>query len=288
VQIGLGSNHPPNLVKQVLAQAALASPDVRREPPPSIKLIQYGDYSLTYDIKFWLYSYDKYPEKRDAVMTSAWYHLQRAGLKLPLPIREVYMRQVDPLSEAAQRQQRADQIVGALRQVDLFAMLDNAELFLLAEHVGVRLYGRGEALARQGEVGDSLFIIRSGLVRIDVDDILDDSGAVITVNRLGPGEFFGELALLTGAPRGATVTAEEDTEILVVARPDIAPLLQANPELPERMGAVLARRLDMNQIALASRKASEAPGETLSRPTLVGRIRSLFGLNGRPDSAGSN
>src|SRR6266498_427351 len=186
VQIGLGYSHPPNLVKQVLTEAALASPDVCREPAPSIKLIQYGDYSVTYDIKFWLYNYDKYPEKRDAVMTSAWYHLHRAGIKLPFPIREVYMHQVDPLSEADQHHLRIEQIVRALRQIDLLAVLENAELHALAEHVGTRLYGRGEVLARQGEAGDTFFIIRSGRVRIDVDDILDDNIAAITVNHLGP------------------------------------------------------------------------------------------------------
>jgi small-conductance mechanosensitive channel/CRP-like cAMP-binding protein len=288
VQIGLGYSHPPNLVKRVLTEAALASPDVCREPAPSIKLIQYGDYSVTYDVKFWLYNYDKYPEKRDAVMTSAWYHLHRAGLKLPFPIREVYMHQVDPLSEADQHHLQIEQIVRALRQIDLLAVLENSELHALAEHVGTRLYGRGEVLARQGEVGDTFFIIRSGRVRIDVDDILGDTMAAVTVNHLGPGDFFGEMALLTGAARGATVTAEEDTEILLVARQDLAPLLQANPELPERLGAVLARRLEMNQAALATRQANDAPAEMLSRPTLVGRIRQLFGLNGRPSATSRN
>src|SRR5215212_9197698 len=285
VQIGLGYSHPPNLVKRVLTEAALASRDVCREPAPSIKLIQYGDYSVTYDIKFWLYNYDKYPEKRDAVMTSAWYHLHRASIKLPFPIREVYMHQVDPLSEADQHHLQIEQIVHALRQIDLLAVLDQPELHMLAERVGVRLYARGEVLARQGEAGDALFIIRSGRVRIDVDDILGDSLAAVTVNHLGPGDFFGEMALLTGAARGATVIAEEDTEILVVARQDLAPLLQANPELPERLGAVLARRLEMNQAALATRQASDTPAEMMSRPTLVSRIRNLFGLNGRTSSA---
>ena len=130
------------------------------EPLPSIKLIQYGDYSVTYDIKFWLYNYDRYPEKRDAVMTSAWYHLHRAGLKLPFPIREVYMHQVDPLSEADQHHFQIEQIVRALRQIDLLAVLENAELHALAEHVGTRLYGRGEVLARQGEVGDTFLSAR--------------------------------------------------------------------------------------------------------------------------------
>jgi small-conductance mechanosensitive channel/CRP-like cAMP-binding protein len=281
IQIGLGYTYPPNLVKRVLTEAALASPDVCREPAPSIKLIQYGDYSVTYDVKFWLYNFDKYPEKRDAVMTSAWYHLHRADIKLPLPIRNVYMHQVDPLSEADQHHIQIEQIVRALRRIDLLAVLENAELHALAEQVGTRLYGRGEVLARQGESGDTFFIIRSGRVRIDVDDMLNDNQAAVTVNHLGPGDFFGEMALLTGAPRGATVIAEEDTEILLVARQDIAPLLQANPQLPERLGAVLARRLEMNQVALMARQASDAPTEMMNRPTLVGRIRHLFGLNGR-------
>ena len=284
VQIGLGYSHPPNLVKQVLIEAALASSDVCREPAPSIKLIQYGDYSVTYDVKFWLYNYDKYPEKRDAVMTSAWYHLHRAGIKLPFPIREVYMHQVDPLSEADQHHLQIEQVVRALRQIDLLAVLENAELHALAEHVGTRLYGRGEVLARQGEAGDTFFIIRSGRVRIDVDDMLGDNLTAVTVNHLGPGDFFGEMALLTGATRGATVTAEEDTEILLVARQDLAPLLQANPELPERLGTVLARRQEMNQAALATRQSSDTSAEMLNRPSLVGRIRQLFGLNGRPST----
>jgi small-conductance mechanosensitive channel/CRP-like cAMP-binding protein len=286
VQVGLGYSHPPNMVKRVLTEAALASPDVCREPPPSIKLIQYGDYSVTYDIKFWLYNYDKYTDKRDAVMTNAWYYLRRAGLKLPFPIREVYMHDVDPLTEADQHHLYIEQIVSTLRQVDLFAVLNSTELHKLAEHAALRLYGQGEVLARQGEAGDTFFIISSGHVRIDVDDNLSDGLAAVTVNQLGPGDFFGELALLTGAARSATVMAEEDTETLVVAQQDIAPLLQANPELPERLGAVLERRLEMNQAVLASRRTSDAPNEAISRPTLARRIRQLFGLNGRTDTAG--
>lgn len=281
VQVGVGYSHAPNLVKRVLTEAALAAPDVRREPRPSIKLIQYGDYSVTYDIKFWLSSYDNYPEKRDVVMTNAWYHLHRAGIKLPFPIREVYMHQVDPLTEADQHHLQIASLIQTLRGVELFEVLDNAELHELAEHVNLQLYARDERLARQGEPGDTFFILRSGRVRIDVDDVLGDSLAAVTVNQLGPGDFFGEMSLLTGAPRGATVIAEEDTEALVVAQADIAPLLQANPELPERLGAVLARRMEMNQAALAMRRSPDEPMDAVNRPTLVHRIRHLFGLHSR-------
>jgi small-conductance mechanosensitive channel/CRP-like cAMP-binding protein len=279
VQIALGYGHPPNTIKRVLAEAALASPDVCREPPPSIKLIQYGESSITYDVKFWLYNYDRYPEKRDAVMTSAWYHLHRAEVRPPFPIRDVYVHPAEPqLGE--QSRERASGLAATLRAVDLFEALDDHELQTLAEHAHMRLYAAGETLARQGEHGDSFFILRSGQVRVDVTD--GDNGAAVTVNRLGPGDFFGELALLTGEPRGATVVAERDTEALVVAQHDLAPLLEANPALPERLGDVLARRLEMNKVALAARRAADdAPEADISPPTLVRRIRQLFRLEGR-------
>jgi CRP-like cAMP-binding protein len=194
------------------------------------------------------------------------------------------MHQVDPISEAGEQRERVAHLVEDLCRVDLFAVLDAAELRALAAHVQVRLYGVGEELVRQGQVGDTFFIIRAGRVRVDVDDDLADRRAAMTVNHLGPGDVFGELALLTGEPRGATVVAEIDTETLVVAQADIARLLEANPELPERLGAVLARRLEMNQVALAARGPGSEPAQAVSRPTLVHRIRQLFGLNGRADA----
>jgi small-conductance mechanosensitive channel/CRP-like cAMP-binding protein len=284
VQIGVAPHYPPNLIKRVLTEAALASPHVCRDPAPSIKLVQFGDYGVTYDIKFWLYSFDQYTDKRDAVMTSAWYFLNRAGVKLPFPIRQVYLHQVDPISESAEQHERVARLVADLRRVDLFAVLDDEELRRLAAHAQVRLYARGEVLVRQGAIDTTFFTIRSGCVRVEVDDNLGDQRAAMTVNQLGPGDFFGEMALLTGEPRRATVVAEEDTEALVVDRADLAPLLQANSELPEQLGAVLARRLEMNQVALAARSTGDTPAQDGSRPTLVHRIRHLFGLDGHGDA----
>lgn len=275
-QIALSYIHPPNVVKRVLVEAILASPFVTPDPPPSVKVLSYGDYSVTYDLKFWLYNYDRHPDKRDSVMTNAWYALQRAGLKMPLPVREVYHHQESDEELEGRRRDHLMRIATDLRSAPVLAVLDDNELSSLAERVHARLYGTGDVLVREGEQGATLFILRTGRVRVDVRA---PDGTAVTVNRLGPGECFGEMALMTGAPRGATVTAEEDTELLLVAKDDIAPLLKANPELPERLGRMLAERQEMNRAVLAQRQANGEEDDLTPRVTLVARIRQFFGID---------
>jgi small-conductance mechanosensitive channel/CRP-like cAMP-binding protein len=275
-QIALSYVHPPNLIKQTLLDAMLASPDVAAEPAPSVKVVSYGEYGITYDLKFWLFSFERYPEKRDVVMTNAWYALQRAGVRMPLPVREVFARDADSAALEQQQRARIGHVQHDLRQVAVLSVLSDDELAALAERVSVRLYGRGDVLVRQGESGSALYILRSGEVRVDVRR---PDGTRLTVNHLSEGDFFGEMALMLGTPRGATVVAERDSEVLVVAKADIAPVLRANPELPEQLGAVLAERQRMNEAALAhSHSGAPAPDELLSRPTLAARIRQFFGI----------
>ncbi len=280
-QIALSYVHPPNTIKRVLHEAMLASPDVAPDPVPSVKVLSYGDYSITYDLKFWLHNYDRYPEKRDKVMTNAWYALQRAGINLPLPVREVYHHEEGASEQALRRRGHLARMTTDLRTAEILDVLNDMELAVLVERVHARLYGVGDLLVRQGDPGETLFILRSGRVRVDVRN---KNSATITVNRLGPGECFGEMALMTGEPRGASVIAEEDTEVLVVSKDDLAPLLRNNAKLPERLGEMLNLRREMNRLALERQQADELPNdETISYPKLVDRIRQFFGL-GREES----
>lgn len=274
-QIALSHAHPPNLVKRTLVRAMAELPDVAASPAPSVKVLAYGEDDVTYDLKFWLHTYDRYPEKRDAVMTAAWYAIRRAGLELPL--RQVQIHQAVAERETSQRRE-TERVAAELRRAELLSALNDEEIRDLAERVSVHLYATGETVVRQGEQGDMFCLLRSGQVRVDVDD----GRGVLTVNRLGPGDVFGELALLTGAPRGATIVVEQDVELLEVEREDLAPLLRANPSLAERLGALLEQRARMNAEVLASREVPVAGGEDMSRRSLAGRIRQLFGLTARP------
>jgi small-conductance mechanosensitive channel/CRP-like cAMP-binding protein len=276
-QIALSYTHPPNVVKRVLTEAILASPFVSPTPPPSIKVLGYGDYSVTYDLKFWLFDYDRYPDKRDSVMTNAWYALQRAGLKMPLPVREIYTHEESPENIEQRRIEHLQRITADLRKSAVLAMLADTELAMLAERAYVRLYGIGDVLVRQGDAGDVLFIIRSGRVRVDVRN---QDGSSVTVNQLGPGECFGEMALVTGEPRGASVIAAEDSEVLLVDKEALTPIMLANPELPERFGELLFERRAMTQSALELHVAAHPEtSDAIPRATLGRRIREFFGMS---------
>lgn len=100
-----------------------------------------------------------------------------------------------------------------------------------------RTYRRGEVVFHQGDPGDTLHLINSGRVKVVLDS---ESGGEAVIAILGPGEFFGELSLIDGQPRSATVSALEALETISLARPDFVSFLRANPTAAERLIITLA------------------------------------------------
>ncbi len=276
VQIALAPEHPPGLAKEVLARAAREAEGVLSDPAPGVRLVAYGEYSVTYDVKFWMHGYERYIETRDAVMTSMWYHARRAGLRLPTPMRELLVHEADPRLSGEEQARSLSRVEALIGRVELFAGLSAAEQGALAARAIERIYGRGEVLVRQGEAGDTLFVIVAGRVRVETAH--EPGGQAVRVTELLAGDFFGEMALLTGTPRRATVIAEEETSALIVGREALAPLLDANPALPERLSEALERRGVESRTALAAHTPTESANGEAEAPNILGRIRSLFGL----------
>lgn len=277
VQIPVSPQHPPTVVKQTLTSAALAAEGVLSDPPPGVRLIAYGEYSVTYDIKFWMQGFDRYIETRDAVMTNAWYFLRRAGIRMPTPLQEIYLHEAASALPENEQAAALERVLRTLRRVEIFQVLSDEELHKLAARVESHIYCAGEVLVRQGDTDNGLFAIHTGMVRVEVRS--DEGGSPVVVNRLGPGEVFGEAALLTGVPRRATIVAETDTEMLVVKREALGPLLAGNSSLPELLGASLEQRMaQTEQALLASRANATSNGAIENERRLVNVIRNLFGL----------
>ena len=140
-------------------------------------------------------------------------------------------------------------IEDALAQVPLFSQLGHRDLKRLAKGTVTRQFQNGEAIVREGEQAVAFYLILSG--RVEVVKGAEGSSPRV-LNTLGPGDFFGEMALLDGYLRSATVRAVEDTECLVLSRWDFMAELRSSPYIAVQMLPVLSRRLRGAEAQLAT------------------------------------
>ena len=152
-------------------------------------------------------------------MTQIWYAASRNGLTIPFPIRTVYKTEMPTV----EHEDLARDTRKAIESVPVFIPLDAEELESLSRDATLQTYARGEQIVRQGEAGDALYVIRSGRARVTVRG---DDGQERDVAHLERGEYFGEMSLLTGEPRTASVLADEDLSVLVVYKEALASLLR--------------------------------------------------------------
>lgn len=121
-----------------------------------------------------------------------------------------------------------------LREIPLFAGLgkkDIEELGRIADELDVKA---GKVLARQGDLGHEFFVLEAGLATVEKDGE--------RIAELGPGSFFGEIALIAEDRRTATVTAAEDSTVIVMSGPDFRNLKRTMPQVYEAVAAVIEKR----------------------------------------------
>jgi CRP-like cAMP-binding protein len=268
--VGVEYGVPPAKVKSVLLEAALGAEGVVSRPEPKIWLIKYGDFSITYEIKFWLERFADHRDIEDAVMTRVWYLLKRNQIVIPFPIRNIFHhRDVRPFRKDV-LEPGVEAIYCILRGVPILRPLAKDDLHALAGRLGVSIYTAGEVLVRQGQPGDSFLIIDSGRVAVRVGD------SQVAVLRAG--DYFGEMSLLTGQPRSATVVAMEDTRVMVIDRECFESVLKANPEIAEKLSEELERIEAENLARLQEQGVVDPKAEPTSAHSLLGRLKRLFGL----------
>ena len=151
----------------------------------------------------------------------------------------------------------------------IFSSLPEAQLAQIAAASHRGLYAAGESIVRQGEAGCSMFVLLSGGAAVLIEPNERE------VARIAAGGFFGEMSLLTGAPRNATVRTTVDSDVVEITADEFKEFVLANPAAVEQMGAAVAQR----QAELDQAKAHGAATATSEPPQrLVDRIRRFFGI----------
>jgi small-conductance mechanosensitive channel/CRP-like cAMP-binding protein len=270
--IGVSYDTPPNQAREAILAVLREAPDVCQQPAPSVYLVGYGNFSIDFKIKFFIEDYARLDPIQSGVMDRLWYAFRRAGISIPFPVQDERTRDA-VADEHARRTAEVEAARQLLTGVDLFRSLSPEEMNRLVGRAKLQQFARGENLCRQGEAGDSFYVIREGRVAVSMSGA---DGRVIPVAQLGSGAFFGEMSLLTGEPRSGTVSAETDVEVLCVAKQDFAGLLQGDASLAGKLAAVLEKRAAERRTLMSASTTSEPVADT--QTALAVRIRRFFGL----------
>jgi len=271
MRIGLDYDVPPALAKQALLAAAENAQGIIKSPAPTVFLSDFGDHCVIYELRVWMRHARLYNVACDAIRTSLWYELKRRDIRIPFPIRSLEIRKHNEPGYFADAKARAAEIVTG-KALDC---LTEDEARALVANGRIVLFGPGESLVSCGESGDSMFVILDGGVVVTGKS---DDGPQVVLAQLGPGEHFGEISLLTGEPRNATVSAEIDTLVLEIRKKDISPLIEANPTLAGSLGELLERRQTETWEALHGNTGKpESKSPTPQRRSWTRRVCAFFG-----------
>jgi small-conductance mechanosensitive channel/CRP-like cAMP-binding protein len=272
VRVGVEYGVAPSVVKSVLIQAAQGAYGVLERPAPKVRLINYGDFAITYEIKFWIDRFEERDDIEDGVMTRVWYLLRRNEITIPFPIRDVYQHDVVRAAPRRGLCPGSKEVTDILRGVELLQPLDEHVLNGLSGRLRVALYAAGEVLMRQNDPGDSFVIIAGGTVSVRVNDV--------EVATLRDRCHFGEMSLLTGQPRSATVIALTDTETLIINRDCFESVLKANPGVAERLSRVLERIHAENLAKMQARGVADPKDKPTSALSILKLVKNFFGIPG--------
>jgi CRP-like cAMP-binding protein len=234
-------------------------------------LVDFDDLGAKYVVRYRLLDFQHDVRTDSDVRKRIWYALHRHQIELPYPSRSIKMKQESREHDQDKHARDIAHRLRALKRIELFAPLSDEERVSLAEGLQFFPFAAGEVILREHEPGDSLYIIRHGEVSVCVAQ----GEGKLEIKRLRTGDFFGEMSLLTGAPRRATICAVDDVECYVIARVQLERLLGKNPSLADAIGRLLVER----QRELASTEAAHAAAPAQAEADLLARIRHFFRLN---------
>ncbi|RPJ54066.1 MAG: hypothetical protein EHM23_29715 [Acidobacteria bacterium] len=269
--IGLDYNVPPNQVKQVAVETCAAIPSILKEPAPDVLLTQYGDSSINYSCRFWIDDFSRSDPIIDEFATLLYYRLKRAGLNIPFPIHDI--RIVQPVVRDETTASDGSRLA-FIEKASLFRNLEMEDKQAIARIMHPVTYACGETIIRQAAAGDSMFFVKNGTVKV----VLESNGERHEVAELTEGDFFGEMALLTGEPRSATVVATCDVETYVLSKEPFRQVLQHNPGIAEKISQTMALRKAMLEQQATQMSTLTVRIQAEEQQNFLVRIQRFFGL----------
>jgi small-conductance mechanosensitive channel/CRP-like cAMP-binding protein len=268
----------PSRVTQVVMDALRAGPieGVAAEPPPDCVLMDLGESYGRYAVRYWLTDLARDDPTDGRVRTRIYFVLRRAGIPLSLPAHAVFLTEESQQRKVLKGDEETARRLRALAQVDFFEHLEDEDRQFMAERLSPAPFAAGEAMTRQGMEAHWLYLLLEG----EADVQVTSEGGSRTVARLRPGDFFGEMSLMTGAPRSATVVAVSETLCYRLDKAAFQELVRRRPQVAERVAEVLAgRRYRLGEALENMDEEARRRHVEGAAHDLLGRMKHFFGLD---------
>ena len=262
----LYANSPAKTI-QVAREAVRQTENVSAKVRPVVRVRNLGDSGIEWEVKYWIEDYTKHNDTDALIRQRLWYAFQREKIEFSYPTRTIH---VETKPQETAFDEHVNVVTERLNNVEIFAPLSDDETDRLAKSSRIRVYAPGEPIVRMGQEGRSMFVIIRGSVEVQISQ----GGTTTVVNKLRENDFFGEMSLLTGEPRTATVLATEETEVLRIDKQAIKPIFEANPELVSSISEMIEERREL----LRSLAEQTDQTEVLREKGLLRSIRRFFGL----------
>ena len=241
------------LVTETLLKSAYMETAVLQQPPPEVIFVDFGDNSLNFELRVWVKRIDLEPQIRSSLNFIIEHNLRQQQISTAFPQMELLVRNQQGLIDninskvsnlSSQKLSEPTTITNLLRRVSYFQNLTDLEVQKLVE-VGYRKrLIASEVLFYEDEIGDTFYIILSGSVEVFVIKLNK------SLSTMQAGQFFGELSLMLGIPRTATVRALEDTVVFVINSKGFKRLLQEHQNIAD----MVIQELEKHQEELSQRQ----------------------------------
>jgi small-conductance mechanosensitive channel len=259
------------IVEDEMREAAI--PNVARTPAPSCVLNGFESGNLRYQLRYFLTDFMEDDSTDSMVRVHLFATLQRHGIRVAENQSTVHVVSRDEAHALTVKKRELTRRIQALNSVQLFANLAEAEKAELAERLQYAPFARGDVITKQGNKAHWLYILAFGEAEVLYEP---PGGASRVIGAVKAGEFFGEMALITGDARTATVVAKTDVECYRLDRASFQELLLGRPQIAEEIKRVMGTRHgDLER----AREAFAVAGPVADAEVrLVSRIRRFFGM----------
>lgn len=253
--------------ERLLIGAAANIPEVRDAPKrPDTKITGFSKRGVQWQLRFWLNNYSERDRLHYEIQKNIMRNLHVSGVS-------VSKDKIDVTQSGDPFDAERDNVGVLLRHTDIFKPFFPEEIAFLSANAARKRYSEGEAVILFGEAGESLYLVLEGSLSVHVPSP-EAPAKTVEVAKLAPGEFFGEMSLLTGEARSATVLADVDTVVYEVRQAHLRPILEKREDILEALNALLIRRHESNRRRL-ERAGAAMPAVTPEANFLV-RMKKVF------------